>query len=232
MSNNGLNYLQALQTEIEPEIQKILQHPFVRRIHDGWLNQRQLQYFAKEYYAYCFSFPRFLAACAANIPNDELRFSIIENLWEEHGEGDLSKSHRKLYEHFALATGLSRGDLNFDQALPNTRICIENLLNLCVHSHYIESLGALGLGTEYFTNREYQLIENGLKKYDFLDKEDYCFWTVHIGLDEAHYSEMVGPLVPYLHDAENKARLRRGAYRAIELELLFWDGLEAHLPSK
>ena len=227
-----MKFIEKLQDDLRPSIDKILNHDFINRIADAWLNKEQLQYFAREYYVYCFHFPRFLSACAANIPDDETRMPIIDNLWEEHGEGDLSKSHRILYRNFAIATGVKKSELNFSNALPSTRICIENLLNLCIHSHFIESLGALGPGTEYFTNDEYIKIERGLKKYDFLSPEDYKFWTVHIGLDEIHYSEMVAPLSKWLGNTENQERLRRGAQRAIELEILFWDGLEEHLPGK
>ncbi len=227
-----MNYILSLEKEIRSSIDQILNHPFINRIADGWLNQQQLQYFAKEYFVYCFHFPRFLSACAANIPDDETRLAIIENLWEEHGEGNPDKSHRKLYERFALATGLRHEDLTFAKALPSTRICIENLLNLCIHEHFLVSLGALGPGTEYFTNDEYKKIESGLKLYDFLEPEDYTFWTIHIGLDDIHYAEMVKPVEKWLDKKINRERLKKGAERAIELELLFWDGLEEHLPGK
>ena len=226
------NFFKHLEKELEEGIQKILTHPFLKRMEDAWLNKKQLQYFAEQYSVYCRYFPRFLAATAANIPDDETRMPIIENLWEEHGEGKLIKSHRILFNRFAAGLGLSREDLDAVIPLPTTQICCDNLINLCHDGHFLESLGALGPGTEYFTNEEYSLIYKGLKQYDFLTEEDLEFWSVHITLDEEHYSEMVGAIAPWINSLENKYLVKTGAKKAIDLEILFWDGLEDNLPGK
>ena len=157
---------------------------------------------------------------------------IIENLWEEHGEGKLAKSHRILFNKFAAALDIEEKELYAVEPLPTTRICCENLLNLCHDGHFVESLGALGPGTEFFTNSEYAIIEKGLKNYDFLSADDIEFWTVHISLDETHYSEMLEALEPWTHSLENRYMIKSGAKKAIDLEILFWDGLEDNLPGR
>ncbi len=227
-----MDFFQALEAELKEGIDRILTHPFVQRIEKAWLDKKQLQYFAKQYGEYCRHFPRFLAAAAGNIPDDKTRLPIVENLWEEHGEGKYAKSHRVLFNNFALALGLTEEELLEAEVLPSTQICCENLLNLCHDGHFLESLGALGPGTEYFTNEEYKIIAEGLKKYDFLTGEDIKFWTVHISLDEDHYSEMVHAIRPWADKLENRYKIKSGAKRAIDLELLFWDGLEDNLPGR
>jgi len=227
-----MQFFRDLEAELREGIDKIIKHPFIQRIEDAWLNKEQLQYFVEQYYIYCTYFPRFLAAAAANIPDDQTRLPIIENLWEEHGEGKLEMSHRILYERFAASLFLSKEDLQNVKPLPTTQICCENLINLCHDGHFLESLGALGPGTEFFTNEEYAKIERGLKKYDFLTADDIYFWTVHISLDEDHYSEMLEAIEPWANNLENKYLIKSGAKKAIDLEILFWDGLEDNLPGK
>lgn len=226
------NYIQELEQELAPEIAQILDHPFIHRLEDGWLNRRQLQFFTGQYYLYCFHFPAFLSACAANVPDDDTRMAIIENLWEEHGEGDINKSHRTLYLRFAQSIGMTEQDLIDTPKLSTTQICVENLLALCKHDHFLVSLGALGPGTEYFTNQEYIKIQKGLRTYDDLSEEAIFFWTAHISLDEDHYADMMAPVTKHLNSQESYALLRKGARRAIELEKFFWDGLENSLPEK
>ena len=191
-----------------------------------------MQDFAEQYAIYCYHFPRFLAATAANIPDDKARFPIIKNLWEEHGEGNIEKSHRTLYQNFGKALHLNIGNLASIEALESTTYCVEKLLNICQKTHFLESLGALGPGTEFFTSDEYQKVAEGLKKYDFLNKNDILFWTVHISLDETHYSDMINVLIPYIENVENQKLIKRGAKQAVALELLFWNGLEENLHSK
>ncbi len=226
------DFFKSLEKELQEGIGEILHHPFLQRLKDAWFGKDQLRYFAEQYSVYCRYFPRFLAAAAANIPDDETRMPIVENLWEEHGEGKLIKSHRILYNRFALALGLTVDDLDKVEPLPTTRICCENLINLCHDGHFLESLGALGPGTEFFTNQEYSIIAEGLANYDYLTEKDLEFWTVHISLDEDHYSEMIGALAPWANTLENKYLIKTGAKKAIDLEILFWDGLEDNLPGK
>ena len=222
-------YFKELEDSLREGIDKILKHPFLKRIEEASLTKLQLQYFAKQYSIYCYYFPRFLAATAANIPYDETRMPIIENLWEEHGEGKLSKSHRMLYNNFAASLGVTVKELKGAQPLASPQTCVSTLFNLCLNGSFLESLGALGPSTEFFTSEEYSIIANGLAKYDFLTNKDIEFWTVHISLDEAHYSEMVDILVPYIDTEENRRLVKEGAEAAIELELSFWDGLEHFL---
>ena len=227
-----MQFFRDLESELREGIDKIIKHPFIKRIDDAWLNKEQLKYFVEQYYIYCTYFPRFLAAAAANIPDDKTRMPIVENLWEEHGEGKLSLSHRILFEKFALSLGLDKEHLSNVKPLPTTQICCENLINLCHDGHFLESLGALGPGTEFFTNEEYSIIQRGLKKYDFLTEDDIYFWTVHISLDEDHYSEMLEAIEPWAEKLENRYLIKSGAKKAIDLEILFWDGLEDNLPGR
>ena len=224
------DFFAELEEELSHGINKILNHSFLQKIHNAELNKEQLQYFAGQYGIYCNYFPRFLAAAASNIPDDHTRLPIVENLWEEHGEGDYTKSHRVLFERFALATGLSKEDFHETEAIPTTEICCEHLLDICQDYDFITSLGALGPGTEFFTNTEYSIIKSGLNKYDFLSEEDIEFWTVHISLDEEHYSSMVEAIRPWTRSLESRHLIKTGAKKAIDLEILFWDGLEDHLP--
>ena len=225
-------FFDQLGKELQPQIDKILHHPFVSRIKDGWLNESQLKYFVGQYGIYCDFFPRFLSAAAANIPDDPTRISIVENLWEEHGSGDINMSHRILYEKFATAFDFNPDTLRDIEPLGTTEICIENMLHICRQDHFLIALGALGPGTEYFTNKEYEIIVGGLRKYDFLTDDHLTFWDVHITLDEDHYGDMVKSIDPWMFSEENQKLVEKGAKKALALEYIFWEGLEDNLPNK
>ena len=230
MINNEL--LKQLELELLPKINEILDHPVIMRIKRGELTRNQLRIFAIQYGIYCSYFPRFLCACAANIPDDQTRMSLIENLWEEHGSGKISGSHRVLFEKFCLSLGVTPLELKNARPLPSTQIYVEYVLNMCQDSSFIKSLGALGPGTEFFTSKEYDLIYRGLQKVEGLTEDDLEFWSVHITLDDHHYEDMMASIVPWLNNETNVALLKAGAERAVDLEILFWDGLEDHLFGK
>ena len=222
-------YLIQLEVELKPSIQRILDHPFIVALDNHVLDLEQIKVFALQYGIYCNYFPRFLAACAANIPDDATRLPLIENLWEEHGEGVLSKSHRSLYYNFCIGLGLRPDEIQNAKAIPSTHIYVEYMLNLCQEGGFVKALGALGPGTEYFTSHEYKIIFNALQKFEFLDDKTLEFWSTHITLDEDHYAEMINGIKPWLTEESNRLLFSEGASRAIDLELLFWDGLEDYL---
>ena len=224
-------FFTELEDELSLGIHKILNHPFLDLLRNAELTHTQLQFFAKQYGIYCRYFPRFLAAAASNIPDDETRMHLVENIWEEHGNGVIAKSHRVLFENFAAALGVEKAELLNAMPIATTGICCEHLLDICQDYDFITSLGALGPGTEFFTNQEYMIIEEGLRKYDFLTDKDIEFWTVHIKLDEEHYSEMVEAMIPWTDSLENRHLIKTGAKKAIDLEILFWDGLLDHMPN-
>ena len=117
-----MDFFKKIEKELESDIQKILQHPFLERITTASLNLKQLQIFAEQYAIYCYHFPRFLAATAANVPDDEARFPIIKNLWEEHGEGNIKKSQRLMY--------LIRLQ-NMKRRTMHCRKCIKTVIEYC-----------------------------------------------------------------------------------------------------
>ena len=221
-----MEFLNKLQAELRPGINEILEHPFLKRIHDATLTESQLKFFVEQYHVYNSYFPRLLSALAANITDDRTRMPIVENLWEEHGSGVLKDSHRMLFENFAASVGLTPEDLKNVEPLSTTAICCDHLLDTCMNEDFITSLGALGPGTEYFTKDEYYLIVEGLSKYPTLGEKELEFWIVHISLDEDHYSDMLEAIKPWCNTSSNRHKVKVGAKKAIDLEILFWDGLE------
>ncbi len=223
------DFLREMEKDLLVKIDRILTHPVITKITKGELSKEQLRLFAIQYSIYCGYFPRFLCACAANIPDDNTRMAIIENLWEEHGSGDLKGSHRVLFEKFAHSVGVTSEDIRNAKPIPSTLINVEYLLNMCQDGSFIKSLGALGPGTEFFTSQEYELIYRGLQKVEGLTESDLEFWSIHITLDDHHYEDMVDAVRIWLDTEENINLFKEGAERAVDLEILFWNGLEEHL---
>ncbi len=225
-----MKFFKDLEKQLEPEIEKILDHKFLKRISSGELSLNQLQYFGLQYWHYCRAFPKFLAAAASNIEDDITRMPLIENLWEEHGSGKIRKSHRNLYYKFLLGLDLMPEEIEVSIPLKSTTTCIEVMLKVCKSDNFLTALGALGPGTEFFTNQEYSIIYDGLMKSPDVTSREAIFWKEHISLDEEHYSEMISVLFPWARDISSQESITKGALLAIEAEILFWDGIEAELP--
>jgi len=222
-----------IEREIQPRIAEVLSSPFLEALASAALSPQQLRSFATEYYVYALAFPKCLAEVAANAPDDESRYPLIENLWEEYGSGDPEANHRTLYKKFMHGLGISEAEYSAGTCLPATANQIDRLSRLCRNEPYLVGFGALSIGTEFFTADEYVLILKGLQQYDFLDAGSLKFWAVHTELDEFHYQDMRAVLDKWPDPEECYEQVLTGAVAAIDLEIGFWAGLqEALLPDR
>ncbi len=217
-----LRFLDGLEEELTPLIHQVIHHPVLRGV--ASLGRSELQILGREYALVCAHFPRLIAAVAANVPNDVTRLPLVENLWEEHGSGNLGLSHRTLFGRFLLAVDIS-GEPQPSEVSGSTRRYIKEVSEICQNGHFLEGLGALGPGTEFFTGIEFDHLYNGLMETGYFSEFDLEFFSVHIGMDDEHYEGMRQALTPWLGNRTNEAHIRRGARRAVQLEVEFWDGI-------
>jgi len=220
-------FVRDLEKELEPLVRSVLEHPYLLRLGAGQVRGEELRRFLTEYNAYCAAFPRLLAAVAANVPDDETRFALVSNLWEEHGEGDLKRSHRALFGKLLGATGLADSS-QAPVVLPSTQQYVDRLMELCMHEHFLTGLGAIGPGTEAFTATEYALILDGMRLTGEFEAEDLEFFAVHLEMDGDHYREALEAFEEWVDEedeADNRELVRRGALLAVQFEIEFWTGL-------
>ena len=86
----------------------LLDHPFYTKWADGTLPREALQEYARQYYAFESSFPRFLSALHSRTDSPAVRQQLLDNLWdEEHG----ADNHAELWLRFAEGIGISRDDV-------------------------------------------------------------------------------------------------------------------------
>ena len=93
-------FLKKLESDLRPAIEQILTCRFLKLVAESRLTREQLRQFSWQYNHYCQAFPRLLAIVARKVPDGETRAPLIKNLWEENGEGNLDKSHRRLFLQF------------------------------------------------------------------------------------------------------------------------------------
>src|SRR6266568_3107607 len=86
----------------------LLTHPFYVKWSEGTLPRENLQEYARQYYAFESSFPRFLSALHSRVERADVRQLLLDNLWdEEHG----TDNHAELWLRFAEGIGVERADV-------------------------------------------------------------------------------------------------------------------------
>jgi len=165
------------------DAQSILNHPFYQAWQAGELTIDDLRIYARQYYFFEASFPRFLSAIHSRCPDREVRQSILDNLWdEEHGE----VNHRAMWLDFCAGLGLDRDEVEFSPVHPRTRALVDAYSEICAQSSFQEGLAAVYAYEAQVPQVALEKIRGLREFYGITDAPSLNFFEVHHTLDEDH----------------------------------------------
>jgi pyrroloquinoline quinone (PQQ) biosynthesis protein C len=157
-------------------------------------------------------FPRFLAALLSNIDDMTVRMPVLENLLEEHGHLDATKSHLVFYQQFLQIVGVDAQEQL--ESKPEAFVIAYNrgVLDLCSRYHWCEGLAALSVIEEIVAMVSSIIQELAIKKIPAAGKEK--FFGSHSELDIGHAKDMRAALAPFYesHKCEIERGFQLGAY--------------------
>ncbi len=218
------DYFERLEEDIR--VHPALHHPFLEKFRQGKLSLDRIRIFARQYYLYSRWFSRYLAAIAANIPDEGPRAFLIENLYQEYGEENNFDAHPAIFRRFMNALRLDPHEVEETEPLPEMRLFIHEYLFTSKEGHFLESLGAIGPGTESIVPYIYRPIYEGLKKEPSLNEADIEFFSLHMTLDIEHSANIKEALLQYAETEQNQRLIRNGAMAALSARTVLWNGLE------
>jgi pyrroloquinoline-quinone synthase len=199
----------------------LLSHPFYTKWADGTLPREALAEYARQYYAFESSFPRFLSAMHAREERADVRAQLLDNLWdEEHGPDN----HAELWLRFAEGIGVSRDDVRSAERNDATRALVEMYADVCATAPVAEGVAAL-----YAYERQVPQVAgskiDGLKRHFGVDDERTLeFFVLHGELDKEHSGAEREMLHTLIADAADPQGIERATSRAVDA---WWDFLSA-----
>ena len=141
--------------EIEGIYKQILEHPFLRGLTDGSLDQESFRFYVVQDALYLREYARSLAICAAKAPDDE---SI--QMFAEHAAGAIAVE-RGLHSSFFEDFGLSDEEVRTTQMAPTTLAYTSYLLATASLGSFPQALGAVLPCYWIYWEVGKSLIENG-----------------------------------------------------------------------
>ena len=160
----------------------MLKHPFYTEWTKGELPISKLQEYARQYYHFEASFPRYLSSIHSRTESPEIRQLLLDNLWdEEHGE----RNHPALWLEFAAALGVSEAEVKKATLRPETRALVEHFRQTSSESPLAEALGTLFAYEGQVPAIAWQKIKGLTEHYSFEPKQ-FEFFSVHLVADIAH----------------------------------------------
>ncbi|HZA60530.1 MAG TPA: CADD family putative folate metabolism protein [Actinomycetota bacterium] len=174
-----------LIAEIDARIEKrrLLDHTFYTRWAEGTLPMEAMQEYARQYYAFESTFPRYLSALHSRTEDRTARQAILDNLWdEEHGE----ENHAELWLRFAEGIGVDRDDVTSAEPNEATRDLLETYRRASTERPVAAGVAAMYAYERQVPGVAVSKIDGLARNYGVDDTRTTAFFKVHSTLDEEH----------------------------------------------
>lgn len=161
-------------------------------------------------------FSRPMAVLAGRLPRPEMRLALLENVHDEHGEGNLSVSHERTFLALLAALGVGPADIDARALWPEVRAFNTALGGLCFADDCFTGLAALGIIEDLFAGISARL-GRGILDRGWLRPEALVHYSAHEQLDVSHadgfYRVIEGPFAAHPRYAYQITQgLELGAY--------------------
>ena len=191
-------------------------HPYFAAIEQGRFGREDFVETQIQFMFAVVFFSRPMAVLASRLPRPEMRMSILHNVFEEHGEGDLRLSHEKTFIRLLRGLGVSFEQIEARALWPEVRAFNTALTGVCAHDDPITAVAAMGMIEDLFSGFSARL-GRGIVANGWLGEDDLVHYGTHEVLDEEHAEEFYAIIRP-MWAASARARyqitqgLELGAY--------------------
>ena len=172
-------------TALEGRIERynLLNHPYYQAWSNGELTREDLREYASEYWHHVSAFPAYLSALHSQLPDGELRRTVLENLADEEGLQD-GLPHSDLWMDFARGMGADEAAVRSREIGANTRALLGHYRATMTKSP-AEALAAL-YAYESRVPAIAKTKAEGLKQHYGTDAATRRYFTVHTVADVHH----------------------------------------------
>ncbi len=201
-------------------------NPYFAALEDGSLTREELIETQLQFHAAVAHFARPLAQLAARIENAELRGRVLRNAWDEHGDGDPSRTHDATF--VALLTRLMGADARMELARRATWPEVQAfnaLLSGIVDDDPLAGAAALGIVEHIFAGASGR-IGRAIVARGFVTAEAMIHYDLHERLDVAHAADLFAVCAASFDDGP---RARANILRGLRVGAYAFDRLYADL---
>jgi pyrroloquinoline-quinone synthase len=204
-------------------------HEFLMQCSTGNLFLADVQILAVQMYKFSKEFNRILASILSCCEDENTQLVILENLFDEMGQGDLSQSHPELFRQFTRALGISDETLAALPTAPETLALIETYLQMPHKYGYLAALSAVCYASEGIVRSLYTQLYKGIIGATPLPKESLIFFEVHINVDDGHAAKLAAVIEPQVAMIEDDSKIKLAIIEAMDARVQFFNGIQREI---
>lgn len=216
----------SFRTSLEESVRN---HPVLTA--NSWLESKErrmekddlLLWLRQEYFV-SVDFVNWFLNTAAISESLDAKIVLVQNIWEELGEGKAEDSHVSILKKFLS----DMGETVFEShRLPQTKAYLD-LMQRITTTDFYSALGAIGPANEYLLKLEYSRMFMSYRSLkERVSLPEGKFFQVNLDADESH-SEKLFRLIDSVADTDEKRnRVMEGNRLALDARLVFYEGLSA-----
>lgn len=169
-----------------------------------------------------FTKPMFVIA--SKLDSYEERLIILENIMDEHGEGELSQTHGETFRQYLLSLGILEEEIFNRRQNRATKVFNNLLLKKANEKSIFFSLAMIGIIEDRYVGIT-KLLSEHLIKNKWLKKETLIHYRVHEGLDIKHAESFYNLIRKHWVKAEKQIDIKEGLVFGNNLILNFYSSL-------
>ncbi|MDZ8105407.1 MAG: iron-containing redox enzyme family protein [Nostoc sp. DedQUE12a] len=204
-------------------------HEFLTQCRTGSLFLPDVQILAVQMYKFSKEFNRILASILSCCQDESTQLVILENLFDEMGQGDVTKSHPELFRQFTRALGIHDETLAALPTAPETRALIDTYLQIPHKYGYLAALGAVCYASEGIVSSLYTQLYKGIVGAAPLPKESLIFFEVHINIDDSHAAKLAAVIEAQIGMIEDDIKIKQAIVEAMDARVQFFNGIQRQI---
>lgn len=201
-------------------------HPVLE---NSWLKQREenlslpdLKNWLSQEYFVSQDFVTWFLKAASQTTDLDIRILLVENVWEELGEGSKEESHLEILRSFLLHIGF---DFANHPKFSGTEKYLEKMREI-IDTDIYYALGALGPANEYLLKKEYgKMYRSYLKLKENENLPEGAFFEINLHADEGHSKKLFHLISTVCNTEERIKAVIAGNLAALDARVLFYESL-------
>lgn len=221
-----IEFLKFIQDKIDNS--GVTTHIFFHNFKSKQLTKNQLQRFALQWYLTARDHKLAFPAIVFNTPDDNIRFELIDILYDEYGKGNKEKIHAKLLLKFLMRLGISNEEIENTAKLSAVTKFGEDVLKIWKEANPVYAFG-LHYSLEYTAQFLHSTFAEGLSKYPEYTVDDLEYFNYHKIAEQVHTDFSEVGFLTYSGTNENQYLLELGVDKGINLLNDLWVDFDNHI---
>ena len=196
---------------------------FSRLINDE-LTLEEFQKSQLNFFDAVLSFTKPMFIISSRLDSYEQRLCILENIFEEHGNGDITKSHGKTFEEYLILLGVNKKEIKNRKVNKSSQKFNLSLIEKSQKESTYFSLAMMGIIEERYSEIS-KLISEKVLKNKWLTEKTLIHYKVHEKLDIDHAESFYHLISSKWLNKSIQDDIKKGLRFGNELILKLYTGL-------